>query len=168
MCPIKRCLSVRAVNVWAFVAIVGLLLGATVLQKIVGLEPCPLCIAQRIVFVGLGVLFLIGIFIPPTPWPRRIQNFFVLLFAFGGIALATRQIWIRHLPEGTIPPCAADFYYMVKYFPFKQTLLAMIQGSAECTKDTWMLFGIDLPTWSLLWFLFFGGVSIFQFFRKSE
>ena len=156
--------SVRFINFWAFLIIIILLSAAMVLQKFIGLEPCPLCIAQRIIFFGLGILFLIGIFLPTSVWTRRIHSLLILIMALLGVLLAARQIWIRHLPPGHIPPCAADFYYMVKYFPFKQTLLALIQGTAECTKDTWTLFGIDLPTWSLLWFVFFMMVGVYQLY----
>ncbi len=50
----------RAQFFLGFLICAGLLGYAIFLQLKMGLEPCPLCIFQRLAFAALGLLFLIG------------------------------------------------------------------------------------------------------------
>lgn len=52
--------SFRAQFLLGFLACAGLLAYAIYVQLHLGLEPCPLCIFQRIAFAALAVFFLIG------------------------------------------------------------------------------------------------------------
>ena len=52
--------SFRSQFLLGFVACVGLLAYAIYLQLHEGLEPCNLCIFQRLAFAGLGLVFLLG------------------------------------------------------------------------------------------------------------
>ncbi|MDQ3511301.1 MAG: disulfide bond formation protein B, partial [Pseudomonadota bacterium] len=53
-------ISFRMLFLLGFLACAGLLGYAVYLQLHTGLEPCPLCIFQRVAFAALGLLFLIG------------------------------------------------------------------------------------------------------------
>src|SRR5256714_15111734 len=55
---IRRLLSRRIGNIAGFLACAGMLAFGYYLQFVVGLEPCPLCIVQRILLLALGVAFL--------------------------------------------------------------------------------------------------------------
>ena len=47
--------------------------------------PCPLCILQRIAFLGMGVFFLVGAATGPRPrWLRRVVSSLVGLWALAG------------------------------------------------------------------------------------
>ena len=67
-----------------FAACFGTVILALVIQTIYKLEPCPLCITQRMVFMGLGVLFLIAAFIKPPAMLQKIFTGLQVLTALGG------------------------------------------------------------------------------------
>ena len=79
-----------------FAACFGIVILALVIQTQYNLEPCPLCITQRLFFIGLGVLFLIGAFINPTGLKpanllQKILAFLQVLTALGGAGWALRH-----------------------------------------------------------------------------
>src|SRR2546430_16075121 len=55
----------RPGHVLGFVVCAGLLAYAYYLQYVEGIEPCPLCILQRVAVAGMGVVFLIAAFHNP-------------------------------------------------------------------------------------------------------
>ena len=61
--------SFRAQFLLASVACVALMGFALYAQFQMGLEPCPLCIFQRIAFAALGVVFLVGALHAPRGRP---------------------------------------------------------------------------------------------------
>jgi disulfide bond formation protein DsbB len=64
-------LSRRLCHGFGFMAASGLIFFALYLQHGLGEEPCPLCILQRVLMMGLGVIFLVAAIHNPT------QGFFV-------------------------------------------------------------------------------------------
>ncbi len=64
---LNKILTGRSGYLIGFLACFGLVALALWIQTQYHLEPCPLCISQRIVFMGLGVLFLIAAVIPKFP-----------------------------------------------------------------------------------------------------
>ena len=53
-------LTVRQCNWAGFFTCVGLMGYALYSQYVDGLQPCPLCVFQRIAVIGLGIAFFIG------------------------------------------------------------------------------------------------------------
>lgn len=147
-------LSLRMINFLAMLSVVGLLAFAIYLQNVKGLIPCPLCMVQRYAFYAMAILFFIGIFLPSTKWPLRIQSILLVLCAGVGLVAAGRQIWLIHFAS-YIPPCGADFYYMLHNLPFGQFIFELINGQGDCAKEEWFLFGVGIVTWSTLGLLFF-------------
>ena len=161
-------LSFRLVNFFAMLIVLGLLASAIYLQRAKGLEPCPLCVFQRLIFMGLAGLFFIGWLLPH--WPKVIKghNVFVILFALAGLVVALRQVWLIQFVTTAIPSCGADFYYMLKHLSFGEFLTEVMQGQGDCSKENWFFLGIGLPAWSALAFLFFMIVGVWQFLRDSN
>src|SRR5258706_14012560 len=57
---IRLLLSRRIGNLVGFLVCAGMLCFGYYLQFVVGLEPCPLCIIQRILLFAVGVAFLVA------------------------------------------------------------------------------------------------------------
>lgn len=160
--------SIRTTDFLAF-TLCTLLLGIAIyLEVFVHLEPCPLCIMQRIVFIALAVLFLMGSMLPLR---RRVSfyfHFFISLIAILGIITAGRQVWLEHLPPDQIPSCGANIKYLFQVLPFHQALQVVFQGTGSCAKVTWRFLGLSMPAWSLLFFIFFTGLAIWQSRRPGS
>jgi disulfide bond formation protein DsbB len=68
---------------------------ALIIQTKYNLEPCPLCITQRMFFMGLGVLFLIGAFLKPASLMQKIFAFLQVATALGGAGWAIRHWYLQ-------------------------------------------------------------------------
>jgi disulfide bond formation protein DsbB len=122
-----------------------------------GLNPCPLCIFQRIAFFVMGVLFLIAGLHAPDRRGRLVYGLLLVITALGGCVLAIRHLYLQSLPAELAPSCGADLSYMLRKFPLRKTLLLVFQGSGDCHAIDWKLLGLTLPGWALVWFVLLGG-----------
>ena len=81
--------SIRPLFIIGFLACVGMIAVALYAQHVMLLEPCPICIFQRIAVMVLGVIFLIGLLHNPSgSRGRRIYGQLVVLASLAGIGLA--------------------------------------------------------------------------------
>jgi protein dithiol:quinone oxidoreductase len=146
--------SFRIQFLLGFLACAGLLAYAfhTQFRDVNPLEPCPLCIFQRIAFFSLAVVFLLGALHAPAKalW-RRVYGVLGLIAAGAGIAVATRHVWITHLPADQVPTCGAPFEFMRQSMGTLKLIQKVMTGSGECAKIDWTFLGMSMPAWSLIW-----------------
>ena len=130
-----------------------------------GLEPCPLCVFQRIAFISVAVIALIATLHRPGRIAIWFYSGLISISALIGGAIASRQVWLQHLPPERVPECGPGLDYMLEVFPLGQALKMILSGSGECAEVDWSFLGFSIAEWSLLWFLMFfisGLVSIFS------
>ena len=140
----------RGLNFLGFAICVGLLGYAWYAQAMLHLEPCPLCIFQRVGVAVAGVLFLLAALHHPRRWGAPLYGALLLAATLATIAVAARHLWIQHLPEGQVPACGATLSYMLEVFPLADVIRKVLTGSGECARVTWSLFGLSMPGWVLL------------------
>ena len=78
------------------------------------------------------------------------------LFAAGGAATASRQVWLQHLPPDKVPQCGPDLFFMLENFPLAQALKKLVAGSGECAAVDWTFLGLSIAEWSLACFVVLG------------
>jgi disulfide bond formation protein DsbB len=150
----KFLLKRRIGNLLGFLACAGLLAFGYYLQFAVGLEPCPLCILQRLALLAVGIAFLIAaIHHPARPLVAGIYGGVITLFAVTGAAVAARHVWIQHLPEDLRPACGPGLDYMLSTFGPLGSLSRILRGSGECGKVDWTLLSFSIPEWTLAAFV---------------
>ncbi len=140
----------RGLNLLGVLACAGLLGFAWYSQVVLHLEPCPLCIFQRIGIAAIGLIFLLATLHHPRPAGARIYFVLLLLAVAATVAVAARHIWIQHLPEGSVPVCGATLSYMLDILPLTEVIRNVLTGSGECAKVTWTFLGASMPEWVLL------------------
>ncbi len=131
----------------ACVALLGYALYA---QFVLKLEPCPLCIFQRIGIAAVGALFLLAAIHSPRGRGALVYGGLIVLAALATMGIAGRHIYIQHLPEGAVPACGAGLEYLFKVFPVVDVIRKVLTGSGECAKITWTFLTLSMPTWVLL------------------
>jgi disulfide bond formation protein DsbB len=136
----------------AFVASLGLMGAALYMQHVMHLEPCPLCIFQRMFVIAIGVVALLGVLHNPGRVGRSLYAILIGLLALGGGAVATRQVWLQHLPADQVPECGPSLDYMLEAFPLNQTLQLVFKGSGECAAVDWTFLGFSIAEWMLVVF----------------
>jgi disulfide bond formation protein DsbB len=149
---------------WLYLAgalvIAGLFGGALYLQYVLHLEPCPLCMVQRFVFIAMLALFIIATLHNPGRFWAKIYAALIGLFALFGIAVAGRHIWIQNLPKDQVPACGPGLDYMLDNFPMSKILKELMHGSGECAAKDWSFLGMGIPEWALLWFVLLGAWAV--------
>jgi disulfide bond formation protein DsbB len=132
-----------------------------------GLEPCPLCILQRVAFIALFfVCLLAAIHAPEGGGAKKAYGALALLAAGTGAGIAGRHVWLQHLPPDQVPDCGPGLDYMLEAFPLSKTLTMLFTGSGECAKVDWTFAGLSMPEWTLVWFGVFVLGALYYGFRR--
>ena len=153
-------LSSRAWFLIGFLACTGLILIALYLQHFQNLEPCPLCMLQRVAFIALGIVFLIGALHGPGKTGSRIYALVSLIPGFTGLGLAIRHVWLQYNPPEYVS-CAGDFYSQLERMPLGRLIGNALRATGDCSKVDWTLLKLSIAEWSLIWFVILGVLSLY-------
>lgn len=126
------------------------------LQYVQHQDPCPLCMVQRVIFIAILILFALAAAHGPRRVVERFYATFIGLFSLGGVAVASRHIWIQHLPKDEVPACGPGLDYMLNTFPMGEVLKELMHGSGECAAKGWTFLTLGIPEWSLLCYVVLG------------
>lgn len=151
----------------ALVALVAMLV-ALYLQHYQGLEPCPLCVFQRVAVIGVGVMALTAAVHGPQAWGQRVYAGVMALSAFAGVVVAGRHVWLQHLPADQVPSCGPGLDFWIAALPWQQVVQQVFQGSGECAKVDWTLLGLSLPMWTLMLFVGLLLAALVQLVRRPN
>ena len=151
---LNKILAGRTAYLLGFLLSFGLVALALVIQTQYKLEPCPLCISQRIIFMGLGVLFLIAaIHHPQKPAWVKLYALLQILTALGGAGVAIRHWWLQVHKDQMLVDCGVGFDYMFDNFPLKKALTLVFRGTGDCATIDWTFLGLSIPQLALMAFL---------------
>src|SRR5262249_3485153 len=153
--PMTRQLFSRRIgNLAGFLACAGMLAFGYYLQFAVGLEPCPLCILQRIMLLATGIAFLAAAVHHPARGPGGgSYGGVIALLPATGPAIAPRHPWIQHLPEAQRPAWGPSLDFMLETFGPVKSLGRILRGSGECGKVDWTFLSFSIPEWTLAAFV---------------
>jgi disulfide bond formation protein DsbB len=164
-------MSARRGNLLGFLACACLLAYAYYAQLVMHLEPCPLCIFQRVGVFALGVVFLVAALHDPAAFGRRMYALLVSLAALATIGVALRHLYIQSLPPDAVPACGASLDFMLKiassYGEVLGVLVKVLTGSGECAKVTWEFLGLAMPAWVLISAVVLGGFGLWVNLRHQ-
>ncbi|MGZ9076252.1 MAG: disulfide bond formation protein B [Burkholderiaceae bacterium] len=155
--------SARAAYVTVALVSFGLIGVGLVLQHAVGLDPCPLCIFQRMAYFALALFALIAASLSP----RRASRWFgvlALASALTGVGIAGRHVWLQMNPQGL--SCGPGLGAMLENFPLTDVLPKVFRGSGDCSESAWTLLGLTIADWSLLWFVILAAATIVILFAR--
>jgi disulfide bond formation protein DsbB len=150
----------RLINFAGFIACVALLAYAYYTQYELGLEPCPLCIFQRIGVAALGIVFLIAGLHNPRGWGTSVYVVLIVAVALATIGVAARHLYVQSLPPGTIPACGAPLDVLLQFTPVTEVIRKVLTGSGECSQINWKFLGLAMPAWVLISTLFLGAAGV--------
>jgi len=153
--------SNRIIYLAVFLACTGLLAAAYYFEYALYMDPCPLCIMQRIAVFMVGIAGLLGFLLGHNQVARIATAVIMSLGALLGIGVAARHVWIQSLPADQVPTCGPSLEYMVDTLPWAEVLTVMLRGNGNCADAHWSLFGLSMPQWVLVWFVGFTVVGIY-------
>jgi disulfide bond formation protein DsbB len=160
-------LSSRAWFFIGFLVCTGLILIALFLQYYVHLEPCPLCMLQRVAFIVLGIVFLIGALHGPGKTGSRIYAVLCLIPGLTGLGLAVRHTWLQYNPPEYVS-CAGDFYSQLERMPLGRLISNALRATGDCSKVDWTLFKLSIAEWSLIWFAILAILALYVLIKAPS
>jgi len=153
LAPRSRHGALFAAVAFAAFAAVGL---ALLSQHVYGMEPCPWCVLQRIVFVAIGAFALLGV-----AWRgaagARVAGLVCLLLAGAGLAAA---LW-QHFVAAKSASCNLTFAdRIVNATGLNAMLPGVFEARASCADAAVSLLGVPYALWAGALFALIGTLMI--------
>jgi disulfide bond formation protein DsbB len=139
---------------WLAIALVGTALVASsfIMVAWLKLDPCPLCIAERTLFMLMGMVGLVAFF-AHRKVAGRIAGGFTLLTALTGAGVAGYQVWLQHQPEAMFTCGGGDPNLIERIVDWLGKLSPTLFAAPGVCQDTALLiFGYSLAVWALVAF----------------
>ena len=159
--------SPRGLFLFGFLFCASMLAIAGYFQFIDHLEPCPLCVLQRLFTLLVGLVMLVAVLHNPKKVGIRIYGLLAGVVALIGVAISARHVWLQNLPVDQVPSCGPGLNFIVDNFPLNEALNMVLEGSGECAEVLWTFIGISIPGWTLAAFSLLAILSFSQVFRKQ-
>jgi protein dithiol:quinone oxidoreductase len=161
-------LSPRGLFLFGFLFCTSMLAIAGYFQFVDHLEPCPLCILQRLFTLLVGLVMLLAVLHNPNKVGVCIYGLLAGLAALTGAAISARHIWLQNLPADQVPTCGPGLNFIVENFPLSEALNMVLRGSGECAEVLWTFLGISIPGWTLAAFSLLAILAFSQVFRRQS
>jgi protein dithiol:quinone oxidoreductase len=150
----------RLLNLAGFLACAGLMAYALYAQHGLGLEPCPLCIFQRVGVISMGVVFAVAALHNPKRWGAYVYVGLIALASLATVGVAWRHLYVQSLPAGAVPSCGAPLDVMLQFTPFLEVVRKVLTGGGECQEVNWTFLGFSMPAWVLISALVLGAFGV--------
>jgi protein dithiol:quinone oxidoreductase len=150
----RKLLMLTALLSWGAVGI------ALILQYQFNMRPCPWCTLQRLAYLCIGAIALIGLLIPYTI--NRILSLVGILCALSGIYMAGYQHFVASKTE-------CMFTWPDKFLmKIGADSLApwMFRATAQCSEANQPLLGLPFSWWSAVLFVLLATLLVRSFITK--
>lgn len=164
----ERLMSRRILNFAGFLACAAMMAYALYAEHRLLLEPCPLCVFQRVAVILLGVLFLLAALHNPPGRGRLFYAFLLGLTAASGAGIAAWHVRLQNLPPDQVPSCGPGFDYIIDSFPLSEALRLIFTGSGECATIDWSFLGLSMPAWVLVALVAVGVAGVGNNLRRVQ
>ena len=142
-----------------------LMAAALFMEHQMNLEPCPLCILQRIMVMMTGIIALIAAVHHPRQAGIKVYGGLIIVSAAIGGGVSSRQLWLQSLPADEVPACGASLDHMLEVFPLADVLTMVLVGDGTCSEIAWTFLGVSIPGWTLVGFVGLIAIGAFQIIR---
>ena len=129
------------------------------------LEPCPLCILQRVAVIAVGAIAIVAALHNPEARGLKVYGSFMVAAAVVGGSLSARQLWLQSLPADQVPSCGPGLEYLLDVFPLTEVLQMVLTGDGSCAEVVWTFLGISIAGWTLVGFVGLVGFGLLQVLR---
>ena len=143
----------------------AIILLAVIMDNVLGLEACPMCIMTRYIFGMIAVISLIGII---TNRFFIINKLLMVLSSIAGITVTGKQIYLQNLSEEQISSlsmgCGMPLNVQIEYFGFFGGIANAFKGGPTCAEVNWE-FIFNFAEWGFIFFTVFFIVSVLKIFK---
>ena len=157
----------RLLNLAGFLACAGMMGFALYAEYVLFLDPCPLCVFQRVAVILLGIIFLAAAIQNPEGWGRKVYAGLIALTSLYGIGVAGWHLRMQSLPADEVPTCGPGLDYILQNNSFGDALAIVFKGSGSCADIVWQFLGLSMPAWVLICLVVLGGAGLWVNLRKT-
>lgn len=136
-------------------------------QYILGMNPCVMCIQQRMALLGIALLSLLLWWLPENKITRWFTALSVAAPAVFGLYIASKQIYLQSLPLTEQPSCGAPWTFRLRNAPLFDFYEWFIRGTGACG-EIYTVFGVSLPVWAALFFSFVLLILLVSLWRARQ
>ncbi len=158
--------SIRTLNLYLFLVAICMILVALYMQYQMDLNPCYLCIVQRVFVILTGLIALLAFAHNPANKGQKRYAAATSLSALAGAGFSIRQLWLQSLPEEKVPACGPPADYLFDALPIAEALPMLLSGDGNCAEVQWTFLNLSIPAWTLLAFTVMALLSGYQLLRK--
>ncbi len=158
--------SIRTLNLYLFLVAICMILVALYMQYQMDLNPCYLCIVQRVFVILTGLIALLAFAHNPANKGQKRYAAATSLSALAGAGFSVRQLWLQSLPEEKVPACGPPADYLFDALPIAEALPMLLSGDGNCAEVQWTFLNLSIPAWTLLAFTVMALLSGYQLLRK--
>lgn len=145
-------MTYRKVLLAVFIMGIICTIGSFFSQYVLMLNPCPLCILQRLAVMAVMVVSGLCLLLPVHRQGGQVlAAVAVSVPALWGLYTALYQIWLQSLPLMEQPSCGAPWSFRLRDWPLFEVWEPVIRGMGNCGVREFVL-GVPLPVWSALFF----------------
>jgi len=152
----------RIIFLTVFLGCAFMMAVALYMEHAMALEPCPLCILQRVMVIAVACVALVAAIHGPDINGIKVYAGLSILTAVIGGAISLRQLWLQSLPEDEVPACGASLDYLLDVFPLTEVLTMVLSGDGTCAEVVWQFLGISIPGWTLIGFIGLALIGLYQ------
>ena len=132
------------------------------LQHVHDMLPCPLCVIQRYMFLGIGVASLVA----AISGKVRAGTVLALLAALGGLVTVGKHLYVIANPGFS---CGIDpMETFLNKIPTAEYLPWLFRADGLCEGATDGILGLAIPQWSAVWFVVLTVLLAFVLLRKKR
>lgn len=131
----------------------GLLGFAEYLQHGLGLDPCPWCIAQRLVYIAIALDALVAALHRPGPAGTMVYAGIGALLGLAGAVAAGYHIYLQNDPKRAASCIGSWLERALDASKIGKAIPPLLQYDGTCTPKPWSFLSLSIPEWSLVWFV---------------
>lgn len=141
---------------------IALVCAALYLQHVKDMLPCPLCVIQRYLFLGIAIFALIG------AGARKLKAFtgLALLCALGGLGVVGKHLYVLGHPGFS---CGIDpVETVLNKIPTATMLPWLFHADGLCEAAQEPVLGLAVPQWSAIWFVLLTLALVWVLARRAR
>ena len=139
---------------------------AIVMDRLLYLDACPLCIMTRYLFIFIAAVSFVGFVFKRI---RILSRLLTVFFGVLGLIVNSRQIYLQNLSAEEIsmltPNCGMPLETQIEYFGFFAGISRAFEGGPTCAEDGWR-FIFNFAEWALIFFIVFVSASVIKLVFK--
>ncbi len=134
----------------------GLVAVGMELQNLLRLAPCPLCIFQRLLYIVIGLIGLLGWAVPAG---RLLWSALTVGLAGLGFGVAAYQTWMQAYPH-LAPECSFTDPNAIESLVdwLGMQMPSMFLATGFCASRDWEFLGMSMANWSVV---IFAGIVVY-------